>query len=453
VTEKLAAARRTELEFVVFRWLAVLYGTVETVVAVRNSPTVPSAVIPLAFALTGGLAIANIAIWSAARRAKDRRQLVVVGAVAFALDIVVVLAMTWTFTKGPTDITWLIAYVLPLEGAARYGRAGAIAAAVAFAASGYFRELYLVAKYPPYRFSLEAVEFRSAMAFVIALTAGTFAGSFRQQTERANDRATEAEAATEREAAARARLQELDDLKSGFIAITSHELRTPVAAVRGFVDTLRRRRKDLTEDEVREFLDIIHDQSNRLVRLVEDLLDVSRLEAGHLTLEWREVSVEDVLSRCVTGMSESAPRIEVETRSGCPSTIVADPERLVQILTNLVGNALKFSPHQARVELSAEAAGDDAITFSVRDHGPGIEERERAKIFERFEQADSEATRNSQGVGLGLYITRELTIAMGGSVGLESQIGVGSTFSVTIPVAEPGVRREPVPQFEAARSD
>lgn len=453
MNENLVAARRTELEFVVFRWLAVLYGAIETALAVRDAGQDASTVVPLAFVLTAGLAISNVAIWSAARRAENGRQLALIGAVAFALDIVVVLAMTWAFTNGPLDTAWLIAYVLPLEGAARYGRSGAIAAAIAFTASVFLRELYLAAEFPPYRFSLKAVEFRSGMAFVIALTAGTFARSLHLQTERANERAREAEAATEREAAARARLQELDDLKSDFIAITSHELRTPVAAVRGFVDTLRRRRGDLTEDEIREFLDIIHDQSDRLVRLVEDLLDVSRLEAGHLTLECEEVDVGDLLSRCVTGMGEAASRIHVREDPGSCSTIVADPERLGQVLTNLLGNALKFSPPTAPVELGVDAAAPGEIVFSVRDQGPGIPESEHAKIFERFKQADSPATQNSHGVGLGLYITRELASAMAGSVTLTSEVGAGTTFRVTIPVAAPAAPPAPVRPSAAVRSD
>jgi signal transduction histidine kinase len=452
MAKDLADARRTELEFVAFRWLAVLYGVVQTSLAVRDVAKVPSVVVPLAFVLTAGLAISNIAIWSAARRAQDRRQLAVIGAVAFILDVVVVLAMTWAFTTGPQDVVWLIAYVLPLEGAARYGRAGALAAALAFTGSAFLREHYLVAQFPPYGFSLKAVEFRCAMAFVIALTAGTFSRSLHLQTERANERASEAEASAAREAAARARLQELDDLKSDFIAITSHELRTPVAAVRGFVDTLRRRRGELTEDEVREFLDIIHDQSDRLVRLVEDLLDVSRLEAGRLTLEWQEVAVGDILSGCITGMGDTGSRIDPHEAPGCPDTIVVDPQRLGQVLTNLVGNALKFSPPGARVELGVEPSGDAELVFSVRDRGPGIPESEHEKIFQRFEQADSAATRNTHGVGLGLYITRELANAMGGSVTLSSEVGAGSTFRVTIPVVAPVARPAPVQQSVATRS-
>ncbi|MEA2521612.1 MAG: hypothetical protein QOI81_1258, partial [Actinomycetota bacterium] len=416
MVDKLAAARRTELEFVAFRWIAVLYGAIQTVLAARAVASVPSFVVPLAFVLTGGLAVANVAIWSAARRAEDGRQLAVIGAVAFLLDMVVVLAMTWTFTTGPQDIVWLIAFVLPLEGAARYGRVGALTAATAVTASAFLREYYLVSEFPPYAFSLKSLEFRSGMVFVIAVTAGTFARSLRLESARANERAREAEASAQREAAARARLQELDDLKSDFIAITSHELRTPVAAVRGFVDTLRRRRGDLSDEEVREFLDIIHDQSDRLVRLVEDLLDVSRLEAGRLTLEWETIEVGDILSRCVSGMGDAGSRIHPFEDPGCPQTIVTDPQRLGQILTNLVGNALKFSPPGELVEVQVGSGGAGEIVFRVSDHGPGIPDSEHSKIFERFEQADSIATRNTHGVGLGLYITRELATAMGGTV-------------------------------------
>ena len=452
MTQDLAAARRTELEFVAFRWLAVVFGAIETAMAVRGGGGATPAIVPLSIVMTGGLAVANIAIWSAARRADDGRQLAQVGAVAFLLDVVVVLAMTWAFTNDSQDAVWLIAYVLPLEGAARYGRSGAIVAAFAFTGSVVLRELYLAAQFAPYRFSLQSVEFRSAMAFVIAVTAGTFAGSLHRESARANERARQAEAAAEREAAARARLQELDDLKSDFISITSHELRTPVAAVRGFVDTLRRRRGELTEDEVGEFLDIIHDQSQRLVRLVEDLLDVSRLEAGRLTLEWDEVSVAEILGSCVTGMGEAGSRIHVREVAGCPPTFITDPQRLGQALTNLVGNALKFSPPGGIVGLDAEPRDDGEIVFSVRDDGPGIPQSEHAKIFERFEQANSEATRNTKGVGLGLYITRELVIAMGGTVTLESEVGSGSTFRITVPVVAPTAQQAPVPPFEATRS-
>lgn len=451
--EDIAAARRIELEFVYLRWVAVLFGALETAAVLMHPSRYASGVAPLALAMTAGLAAANIAIWSSARRAVDHRDLVAVGAVAFSLDVVVVLAMTWTFITGREDIVWLVAFVLPLEGAARYRRGGAVAVAIVIAGSIYLREFYIVAQYPPYQFSLASVEFRVAMAFVIALTAGSFARSLHLQTERADRRTREAEAATRREAAALARLQELDKLKSDFISITSHELRTPVSAVRGFVDTLRRRRDDLTEDEVREFLDIIYSQSDRLVRLVEDLLDVSRLEAGRLNLEWEEVSVDQVLSSTIMGMGEAGSRILVQGSPTCPPTIVSDSLRLTQMLTNLLGNALKFSPPGAQVEMDAESGDRGEIVFSVRDHGPGIPDSDHTKIFERFEQADSEATRNSQGVGLGLYITRELAAAMGGQVTLTSELGEGSTFRITIPVSPPGAPTELVRPSVAARSD
>ena len=446
MNEDLAAARRIELQFVIFRWVAVLFGALETLAVLSHPSNYPAGVAPLAMAMTAGLAASNIAIWSSARRAVDLRGLAAVGGVAFALDLVVVLAMTWAFIKGNGDIVWLIAFVLPLEGAARYRRGGAVAVAIVIAGSMYLRELYIVAQFPPYRFSLETVEFQVGMAFVIALTAGAFARSLHAQTERANQRTQEAEAA-------RVRLQELDKLKSDFISITSHELRTPVGAVRGFIDTLRRRRADLTEEEVREFLDIIYGQSERLVRLVEDLLDVSRLEAGRLTLEWEQVSVADVLSNTVIGMGETGSRILVREAPGCPSTIESDPQRLTQMLTNLLGNALKFSPPSAEVELDAEPGDAGEIIFSVRDHGPGICDSDRTKIFERFEQSDSEATRNTHGVGLGLFITRELANAMGGEVSVASEIGAGSTFRIKIPVAAPGPPQAPVRPSVATRSD
>ncbi|MEP7059744.1 MAG: ATP-binding protein, partial [Actinomycetota bacterium] len=154
----------------------------------------------------------------------------------------------------------------------------------------------------------------------------------------------------------------------------------------------------------------------------------------------------------VSGMGDSAPRIDTRALPGCPVGIVTDPQRLGQILTNLVGNALKFSPAGEHVGLEAGPGTEDQIVFNVRDHGPGIPDSEHSKIFERFAQADSEATRNTHGVGLGLYITRELATAMGGTVSLISAPGAGSTFLVTIPVAGPAAPREPAPLSEAVRS-
>lgn len=236
------------------------------------------------------------------------------------------------------------------------------------------------------------------------------------------------------------RLRELDEMKSDFVAITSHELRTPLAAIRGFINTLRRRLDELSGDETREFLEIVDQQTDRLIRLVEDLLVVSRIEAGKITLHPEPVEPASFLDEVVTGMGEHAPRIDKRLHPGLPSVFLADPQRLEQILTNLLQNAVKFSPPDSTVILDAEPAAG-GLSFTVRDRGPGIALDEQQRVFERFHQTDAAATRRSEGAGLGLYITRQLVEAMGGTVELRSELGVGSTFRVSLP-ATPG---DPIP--------
>lgn len=232
------------------------------------------------------------------------------------------------------------------------------------------------------------------------------------------------------------RLRELDEMKSDFVAITSHELRTPLAAIRGFINTLRRRLDELSGDETREFLEIVDQQTDRLIRLVEDLLVVSRIEAGKITLHPEPFEPASFLDVVVTGMGEHATRIERRLHPGLPSVFLADPQRLEQILTNLLQNAVKFSPAETTVILDAEPAAE-GLSFAVSDQGPGIALDERQRIFERFHQTDAAATRRSEGAGLGLYITKQLVEAMGGTIELRSELGVGSTFRVNLP-ATPG---------------
>jgi signal transduction histidine kinase len=246
------------------------------------------------------------------------------------------------------------------------------------------------------------------------------------------------------------RLRELDEMKSDFVAITSHELRTPLAAIRGFVNTLRRRLDELSGDETREFLEIVDQQTDRLIRLVEDLLVVSRIEAGKITLHPEPVEPASFLERVVTGMGDQASRIESRIHSGLPGAFLADPQRLGQILTNLLQNAVKFSPTDTMVTLDTEAS-PDGLAFTVSDRGPGIPSDERQRIFERFHQTDAAATRRSEGAGLGLYITKQLVEAMGGSIELRSELGVGSTFRISLPATP--ADQVPAPLSGASRAD
>ena len=214
------------------------------------------------------------------------------------------------------------------------------------------------------------------------------------------------------------------------VAVTSHEMRTPLAAIRGFTDTLIRRRDDLSEAEVSEFLGVIAKQTDRLVHMVDDLLAMSRLEAGTLPIEPESMLVVPFLQDVVAGLGDQRRRVEIRITTEVPPAIEADATRLRQVLTNLVGHAVKYSPEDRRVTLAV--GGDaDSIVFDVIDQGPGIDAVEVDRIFEPFYRGS--ARTEDDGAGLGLGITRRLAEAMGGRVDVASTPGAGSLFRVTLP--------------------
>jgi signal transduction histidine kinase len=228
------------------------------------------------------------------------------------------------------------------------------------------------------------------------------------------------------------RLQELDQMKGDFIAITSHELRTPITAIRGFVKTLQRNQDRLTTDQLTNFMQIIDRQSARLARLVEDLLFVSRIEAGTVRFEVQQVELGRFLAETAEALGpdgRSRVRVEVQPPG---ATVRTDPHRLDQIMRNLVENALKFSPPETEIRIEA-IVRDDWFQLAVADQGVGIPPEDLPRIFDRFHQVGQAMTREIEGAGLGLYITKRLVEAMGGTITVASVAGQGSTFRIWLP--------------------
>jgi signal transduction histidine kinase len=246
------------------------------------------------------------------------------------------------------------------------------------------------------------------------------------------------------------RLTELDAMKTDFVAITSHELRTPLAGIRGFVEMLVRRAGELTPAQRDEFLEIVLTQTDRLIRIVDDLLVVSRIEGDALVLEPVEVDVRALLASVVTALGDDGARVVLDAGVEAPDAVVLDPNRLIQILTNLVHNALKFSPADQPVRIRWSAPAEGTVEFEVIDHGQGIPEAEQSLIFERFRQRGDHRA-HSEGFGLGLYITKMLTEAMGGWLDVASAAGEGATFRLTLPASRP--LPTPARPSAAARSD
>ncbi|MGZ5352793.1 MAG: sensor histidine kinase, partial [Actinomycetota bacterium] len=230
-------------------------------------------------------------------------------------------------------------------------------------------------------------------------------------------------------------LRELNRMKGEFVAVVSHELRTPVTALMGYAKTLRQ--PGFAEDVAmrEEFLERMERQSDRLLRLVENLLTASNLENNRLPVAIGRVLFEDLVREILEGLANEASRMQVSITEDLP-VLLTDRQVLSRVLQNLVDNALKYSPDGSPCELAAHAE-DDRLVFSVRDHGIGIPEDELPKIFDRFYQVDSSSTRTFRGAGLGLSLVQDLLHHIGGTIEVESAPGEGSRFMVSLPVKHP----------------
>ena len=225
-------------------------------------------------------------------------------------------------------------------------------------------------------------------------------------------------------------------LKNEFVSMVSHELRTPLTSISGFTQTLRESWPNLSPDEIDEFLLIMGDETNHLHNLVEDILVIPRLEAGHLRLEPRELDArEESFATAQTVFQASEKQVSVSIPGGV--YLNADPVRLKQILRNLLENARKYGGDQILIE--GEARGD-FFEIAVSDNGPGVPEQDRERIFDHFEQLTKGDARAEGGFGLGLPIARKLATAMGGDLWFEPRFPTGSRFCLTVDlsrIAEP----------------
>jgi signal transduction histidine kinase len=537
----------------------------------------------------GALAAGNLIVTRLAARASAVGTLRVIGLGAFALDAAVIIAASWIYSYTPTDTTWVLLYVLPIEGALRYQLRGAVATIGLGLVSELAREIYVDVLAPRYEFLLQAVTFRVGVLAIIALVAGIMARSLARRAAEADQRARAFEDLAGREATGRRelaafheivlagvagqdseralrsmaeaitrhlgyeglaiymvdedrlrcraarglassmagktrelgeglvgrvaatarpglvpkstppgeivpegvccamaapmqvgdlvvgvieahasqpdafdpealealtrlaqqvgvvafqavllaergetvrRLQELDQMRSEFVAITSHELRTPITSIRGFARTLAERLDQISDEEAREFLSVIDAQSERLARLVNDLLVVSRIEARRLEFKLQDVEVKAFLGR-VGASFDANGRVELLTPDGSV-TAKFDPDRVEQVLHNLLDNAVKFSAKDTTVLLGANDL-EESLEFIVADHGIGIPRDEIPYIFERFHQLGDPLTREQNGVGLGLYISKRIVDEMGGEIEVNSNVGDGTTFRIRLP--------------------
>ena len=253
---------------------------------------------------------------------------------------------------------------------------------------------------------------------------GELTRSFNTMAERLEESRAELQAQNEK-------LRESEHMKSELVSIVSHELRTPLASVLGFTSLLLKR--DFDPPTRRHYLGIIDAQARRLAALLEDFLDVQRIEQTGLELADQKVDLARLLEEQAQLFSAQSPSHRLEVEVERPLPVRGDPNRLAQVVGNLLSNAIKYSQEGSRVELAAQKDGY-RVRMTVRDEGRGIPAEQQERIFTKFFRGDAGAT-GITGTGLGLAVSREIVEAHGGRIGFDSDVGSGSTFWVELPAA------------------
>ena len=226
-------------------------------------------------------------------------------------------------------------------------------------------------------------------------------------------------------------------IKGEFLANISHEFRTPLNAILGFAEILREKTDALKKDKARKYAENIITSGNRLLNMINDLLELAKTEAGKIELHIEKTSVPQLCKAMVGHFSALTKKKKIKVKvlldSGIPP-LMTDAGKVQQILYNFLSNAVKFTPQRGRIEIRAQVADEKTVRIAVADTGCGIAEPDKEKIFEKFRQADGSITRQSTGSGLGLAISKELAAMLAGSIGMESEEGRGSTFWLDIPI-------------------
>ncbi len=232
----------------------------------------------------------------------------------------------------------------------------------------------------------------------------------------------------------------MEKIYSDFISTVSHELRTPLTSIRGFADTMLMSYDKLDKSQIQKFLTIIKEQSNRLIKLVENLLSVSKIQVQHSNLVFKSVNAKSQIEQVADILKNQYPThpFDIKCAADVPNILV-DESKFQQIMINLMDNAAKYSYEKGVISVEiSNSKKENFVSIKVKDHGVGIEPENLGRIFEKFTRIENHLTRKTQGSGLGLYIVKDLIEKMGGQIFVESSTELpnsGSVFEVLLPVA------------------
>jgi len=229
------------------------------------------------------------------------------------------------------------------------------------------------------------------------------------------------------------KLKELDRLKNDFVSMVSHELKTPLTAMKTSSEFLRE--SECNRDIKEEMLDLIIRNIDRQARMVDDLLDISRIESGKMKFIPEDVNIKEIIEIALHNVQKHAKDKSINIMVNCPEDVAVirtDKDKLIRVFVNLLTNAIKFTPEEGEVTIIVEDH-ENHLQTSIKDNGIGISREKRDKIFDKFYQVDSTATRKAGGTGLGLAIIKGIIDGQGGNIYLESETGKGSTFTFRLP--------------------
>jgi len=231
-------------------------------------------------------------------------------------------------------------------------------------------------------------------------------------------------------------LHNLEKIRQDFVANVSHELRTPITNIKGYAETILEGALE-DKENIKEFINIIYQESNRMANLIDDLLDLSKIESGKIKMNFSALEIKPIIERCLAVLEKPIKEKNLSVSFNIPkslSKVMADEIRLTQVLLNLLDNAVKYTNEGGKITIDVFEK-DDFVQVDITDTGIGIPEEDLPRIFERFYRVDKARSRQLGGTGLGLSIVKHIVLAHGGKVWVKSKLGSGSTFSFTIPRA------------------
>ncbi|MDQ3955980.1 MAG: HAMP domain-containing histidine kinase [Actinomycetota bacterium] len=407
----IARLRQLEQWMIYVRWFGVAFGAV----ALTIQPGYPDEATEItAWAILGFLALGNLVIWGAIARIPAEGDHSKLSFGSFLLDSIVIMGFVWVYAFEDPYVTWALLFLIPMEGALRYRLTGALLAALAVALF-FIPQSFRRADFVGGGFDVPTFVSVVGFATLVAGITGAMANSWHQQSLALRRQSLQ--------------LAELDKLKDRFLAITSHEIRGPLTAILGGIETIRQRGNRLSPQQRKSMEEIVANQAQQLARLVDDLLVTSQLQAGKLALAPQMVDLEDVIKQALDAAA-SLRRDHLLELFIEPVRCEIDADRVTQIVRNLVENAFKYTPRRTRVAITSRAT-NNGIQIEVADEGPGIPAESKDSLFEAFSRI-SQTAAGRAGMGLGLHVVSQLVVAMEGRIDLNSS-SRGTTFSIFIP--------------------